>query len=143
MAVPLPETLLSGLQHDVRLAVLPIRQRTGEHLTFRQVRTPEPGDVVTVVKLQCNTQIVVGRGIGLGTQGGQFLIQPVEIDARVGRQGNVQGPPDNTDIVAELINYYLLGGKAEEALNYIRIGQEKDPKNVSLLTSGANFRFSQ
>jgi tetratricopeptide (TPR) repeat protein len=41
--------------------------------------------------------------------------------------------PDNSDIVAELINYYLLTGKADEALGYITIAQEKDPSNVSLI----------
>jgi tetratricopeptide (TPR) repeat protein len=41
--------------------------------------------------------------------------------------------PDNQDIVVELINYYLLSGKGEEALNYIKIAQEKDPDNVSLV----------
>ncbi len=41
--------------------------------------------------------------------------------------------PGSNEIVIELINYYLINDQADEALEYIRIGQEKDPSNVSLV----------
>lgn len=41
--------------------------------------------------------------------------------------------PESQDIVIELINYYLVAGKSEEALNYIKIAQSKDPQNISLV----------
>ncbi len=51
--------------------------------------------------------------------------------------------PDNQDIVAEIINYYLLTGKAQEALDYIHIAQEKDPSNVSLYFAEATLYDKQ
>lgn len=45
--------------------------------------------------------------------------------------------PESSDIVIELINYYLLNDQAEEALNYIKIAQEKDPTNISLIFAEA------
>lgn len=41
--------------------------------------------------------------------------------------------PESQEIVVELINYFLIANKSEEALNYIKIAQEKDPKNISLV----------
>lgn len=51
--------------------------------------------------------------------------------------------PDNPDIVAEIINYYLMAGKAQEALDYIHIAQEKDPSNVSLYFAEATLYDKQ
>lgn len=45
--------------------------------------------------------------------------------------------PDDSDIVIELINFYLLEDKADEALEYIKIAQEKDPSNISLIFAEA------
>jgi tetratricopeptide (TPR) repeat protein len=45
--------------------------------------------------------------------------------------------PESQDIVVELINYYLTTGKADEALNYIKIAQQKDPENISLVFAEA------
>jgi tetratricopeptide (TPR) repeat protein len=41
--------------------------------------------------------------------------------------------PESQQIVIELINYYLLSGHAEEALNYLQIAQQGDPGNLSFL----------
>ena len=51
--------------------------------------------------------------------------------------------PDEQDIVVELINFYLLGGKGDEALNYIQIAQDKDPENVSLIFAEATLYDKQ
>lgn len=45
--------------------------------------------------------------------------------------------PDSQEIVVDLINYYLMNDKGEEALNYINIALEKDPENVSLIFAEA------
>ncbi len=39
--------------------------------------------------------------------------------------------PDNQNILIELINYYLLKGLADEALDYLAIAKEDDPQNIS------------
>jgi tetratricopeptide (TPR) repeat protein len=39
--------------------------------------------------------------------------------------------PDNQNILIELINYYLLRGIADEALDYLAIAKEEDPENIS------------
>ncbi len=39
--------------------------------------------------------------------------------------------PENQNILIELINYYLLKGLADEALEYIAIAKEDDPENIS------------
>jgi tetratricopeptide (TPR) repeat protein len=41
--------------------------------------------------------------------------------------------PESLEIVVELINYYLAANKSEEALNYLKIAQGKDPNNMSLI----------
>lgn len=41
--------------------------------------------------------------------------------------------PDNQVILIELINYYLLSGQSDEALDYISKAKEQDPNNVSFL----------
>jgi tetratricopeptide (TPR) repeat protein len=38
----------------------------------------------------------------------------------------------NNAVVFELVNYYILTGQSEKALDYLRIAKEIDPKNVSL-----------
>lgn len=45
--------------------------------------------------------------------------------------------PDNSDIIIELINYYLIEDRADEALEYIKIAQKKDPENISLIFAEA------
>lgn len=45
--------------------------------------------------------------------------------------------PDNQGIVIELINYYLINNRAEEALEYLRIAQEDDPTNLSFIFAEA------
>lgn len=40
--------------------------------------------------------------------------------------------PESQEIVIEFINYYLNTGKTEEALEYIKMAQAKDPSNISL-----------
>ena len=39
--------------------------------------------------------------------------------------------PDNQNILIELINYYLMRGIADEALDYLAIAKEEDPENIS------------
>lgn len=39
--------------------------------------------------------------------------------------------PENQNILIELINYYLMKGLADEALEYIAIAKEDDPENIS------------
>ena len=39
--------------------------------------------------------------------------------------------PENQNILIELINYYLLRGLADEALDYLAIAKEEDPNNIS------------
>ncbi len=39
--------------------------------------------------------------------------------------------PENQTIIIELINYYLLNDRTEEALEYLGIAKEDDPENVS------------
>ena len=39
--------------------------------------------------------------------------------------------PENQSILIELINYYLLTGIADEALEYLAIAKEDDPENIS------------
>jgi tetratricopeptide (TPR) repeat protein len=39
--------------------------------------------------------------------------------------------PENQNILIELINYYLLKGHADEALDYLAIAKEDDPENIS------------
>jgi tetratricopeptide (TPR) repeat protein len=39
--------------------------------------------------------------------------------------------PDNQNILIELINYYLLRGISDEALDYLAIAKEEDPENIS------------
>ncbi len=39
--------------------------------------------------------------------------------------------PDNQNILIELINYYLLKGLTDEALDYLAIAKEDDPENIS------------
>jgi tetratricopeptide (TPR) repeat protein len=51
--------------------------------------------------------------------------------------------PDNQEIVVELINYYLLAGKGDQALEYIKIAQGKDPNNVSLIFAEATLYDKQ
>lgn len=41
--------------------------------------------------------------------------------------------PGNSEIVIQLINYYLTNNQASEALEYLKIAQEKDPINISLI----------
>lgn len=51
--------------------------------------------------------------------------------------------PDSQDIVIEFINYYLTTGKSKEALEYIKMAQEKDPTNVSLYFAEAHMYDKQ
>jgi tetratricopeptide (TPR) repeat protein len=39
--------------------------------------------------------------------------------------------PENQNILIELINYYLIKGLADEALEYLAIAKEDDPENIS------------
>jgi tetratricopeptide (TPR) repeat protein len=39
--------------------------------------------------------------------------------------------PENQNILIELINYYLMKGLADEALEYLEIAKEDDPENIS------------
>ncbi len=41
--------------------------------------------------------------------------------------------PDNQSIQIELINYYLLRGQGEKALEYLQIAKDSDPTNISFL----------
>lgn len=41
--------------------------------------------------------------------------------------------PGDQDIIREMISYYITINKSEEALNYIKMAQEKDPTDVALL----------
>lgn len=41
--------------------------------------------------------------------------------------------PDNQAVLIELINYYLLSGREDEALEYLKIAQEEDPENLSFI----------
>jgi len=41
--------------------------------------------------------------------------------------------PESQEIVVELINHYMSIEKSDEALNYIKIAQQKDPTNISLI----------
>ncbi len=41
--------------------------------------------------------------------------------------------PENQAIVIELINYYLVADKTQEALDYLKIAQEDDPTNISFI----------
>jgi tetratricopeptide (TPR) repeat protein len=45
--------------------------------------------------------------------------------------------PDSQTILIELINYYLLSGRGEQALNYLRMAQAGDPTNLSFLFAEA------
>lgn len=45
--------------------------------------------------------------------------------------------PENQPVLIALINYYLLSGKEEEALEYLRIAQENDPANLSFIFAEA------
>ncbi len=45
--------------------------------------------------------------------------------------------PDNQSVLIELINYYLVGGKTQEALDYLQIAQEEDPTNLSFIFAEA------
>lgn len=51
--------------------------------------------------------------------------------------------PDSQDIVIEFINFYLTTGKATEALEYIKMAQEKDPTNESLYFAEAHMYDKQ
>jgi tetratricopeptide (TPR) repeat protein len=43
--------------------------------------------------------------------------------------------PSNQMILRELINYYLLAHKAEEAMEYLKLAQAEDPKNLSYISA--------
>ncbi len=43
--------------------------------------------------------------------------------------------PSNQMVLRELINYYLLSGMAEEAMEYLKLAQEEDPKNLSYISA--------
>jgi tetratricopeptide (TPR) repeat protein len=45
--------------------------------------------------------------------------------------------PDNQAVLIELINYYLLAGKGENALEYLKIAQDEDPENLSFIFAEA------
>lgn len=51
--------------------------------------------------------------------------------------------PDSQDLVIEFINYYLTTGKSAEALEYIKMAQEKDPTNTSLYFAEAHMYDKQ
>ncbi len=41
--------------------------------------------------------------------------------------------PENQGLVIELINYYLVSGKSQEALDYLCVAQKDDPTNLSFI----------
>jgi tetratricopeptide (TPR) repeat protein len=41
--------------------------------------------------------------------------------------------PDSQPVQIELINYYLNKGEADKALNYLKVAQQNDPKNMSFI----------
>jgi tetratricopeptide (TPR) repeat protein len=41
--------------------------------------------------------------------------------------------PDSQPVQIELINYFLNKGEAEKALNYLKVAQQNDPKNMSFI----------
>lgn len=45
--------------------------------------------------------------------------------------------PDNQAVLIELINYYLIAGKGEAALDYLKIAQSDDPENLSFIFAEA------
>lgn len=45
--------------------------------------------------------------------------------------------PDNQAVLIELINYYLMNNRGEEALEYLKIAQEDDPTNLSFIFAEA------
>lgn len=45
--------------------------------------------------------------------------------------------PDNQSVLIELINYYLMNNRGEEALEYLKIAQEDDPTNLSFIFAEA------
>ena len=51
--------------------------------------------------------------------------------------------PDNQAILIELINYYLVTGKEQEALDYLKVAQESDPTNISFIFAEATLYDKQ
>jgi tetratricopeptide (TPR) repeat protein len=45
--------------------------------------------------------------------------------------------PNSQSILIELINYYLLSNRGEQALEYLRLAQKDDPSNISFLFAEA------
>lgn len=39
--------------------------------------------------------------------------------------------PNDLTLIVDLVNYYLVGGQAQEALNYLNMAKQKDPNNTS------------
>ncbi len=51
--------------------------------------------------------------------------------------------PDNQAILIELINYYLVTGREQEALDYLKLAQEDDPTNLSFIFAEATLYDKQ
>ncbi|MBN1597851.1 MAG: tetratricopeptide repeat protein [Bacteroidales bacterium] len=45
--------------------------------------------------------------------------------------------PENQPILIELINYYLIADRSQDALEYLKLAQEDDPENISFIFAEA------
>lgn len=60
-----------------------------------------------------------------------YLAQKDSANAEKTLQEGFQANPNDVTITAELINYYLLSGKGEKALDYLNVAKKNDPSNPS------------